>query len=83
MTNIQNLRKRIKSFSFFYTIEIEEASETILEDLEVSFLEGKISKNIVKNDCEMYDKYKARVDNFYEFTDDNNCKRVYNFILDI
>lgn len=33
-----------------YTIEIEEASETILEDLEVSFLEGKISKNIVKND---------------------------------
>ena len=40
-------------------------------------------KNIVKNDCEMYDKYKARVDNFYEFTDDNNCKRVYNFILDI
>ena len=33
-----------------YSIEIEEASDTILEDLEVSFLEGKISKNIVKND---------------------------------
>jgi len=40
-------------------------------------------KNIVKNNCEMYDKYKTRVDDFYEFTDDNNCKRVYNFILDI
>lgn len=33
-----------------YTIEIQEASETILEDLDISFLEGKISKNIVKND---------------------------------
>lgn len=33
-----------------YTVEIKEASETILEDLDVSFLEGKISKNIVKND---------------------------------
>ena len=29
------------------------------------------------NDC------KTRVDDFYEFTDDNNCKRVYKFILDI
>ena len=33
-----------------YTIEIQEASETILEDLDISFLEGKISKNIVRND---------------------------------
>lgn len=33
-----------------YIIEIEEASEDILEDLEISFVEGKISKNIVKND---------------------------------
>ena len=31
-------------------IEIEEASETIMDDLEISFVEGKISKNIVKND---------------------------------
>ncbi len=33
-----------------YIIEIQEASETILEDLDISFLEGKISKNIVRND---------------------------------
>ena len=33
-----------------YTIEIQEASETILEDLDISFLEGKINKNIVRND---------------------------------
>lgn len=33
-----------------YKIEIQEASETILEDLDISFLEGKISKNIVRND---------------------------------
>ena len=34
----------------YYIIDIDEASEEILEDLEISFLEGKISKNIVKND---------------------------------
>ena len=33
-----------------YTIEVQEASETIIEDLDISFLEGKISKNIVRND---------------------------------
>lgn len=34
----------------YYIIDIDEASEDILDDLEISFLEGKISKNIVKND---------------------------------
>ena len=33
-----------------YMIEIDESSETIMDDLEISFMEGKISKNIVKND---------------------------------
>ena len=33
-----------------YMIEIDDNSETIMDDLEISFLEGKISKNIVKND---------------------------------
>ena len=33
-----------------YMIEIGDDSETIMDDLEISFLEGKISKNIVKND---------------------------------
>lgn len=45
MTTKNNLRKHT-----VYSIEIDEASDTILEDLEVSFLEGKISKNIVRND---------------------------------
>ena len=34
----------------YYIIDIDEASEEIMDDLEISFLEGKISKNIVKND---------------------------------
>lgn len=33
-----------------YIINLDDASNMILEDLEISFLEGKISKNIVKND---------------------------------
>ncbi|MCR5185355.1 MAG: DNA-binding protein WhiA [Bacilli bacterium] len=34
----------------YYIITIDEASESIMDDLEISFLEGKISKNIVRND---------------------------------
>lgn len=33
-----------------YVITITDASESIIEDLDISFLEGKISKNIVRND---------------------------------
>ena len=33
-----------------YVITVSDASETIIEDLDISFLEGKISKNIVRND---------------------------------
>ena len=47
-SNKSNLAKNT-----IYTIEIQEASETIIEDLDISFLEGKISKNIVRNDDTM------------------------------
>ena len=36
----------------------------------------------VENDCVMEDKYKERVDTFFKFRDQNNCKRVYNWILE-
>ena len=42
--------KRNLDKSKSYMIEISDASEAIMDDLEISFLEGKISKNIVKND---------------------------------
>lgn len=42
--NKRNTKKKI------YQIKIDSASINIVEDLEISFLEGKISKNIVKND---------------------------------
>ena len=50
--NAELIVKERKSFtsSKSYMIEISDASETIMDDLEISFLEGKISKNIVKND---------------------------------
>lgn len=35
----------------------------------------------VESNCKMKDKYKKRVENFFEFNDKNNCRRVYNFIL--
>ena len=34
----------------------------------------------VNRDCEMKEMYKKRVDDFFEFQDKNNCRRVYNFI---
>ncbi|MBQ6731207.1 MAG: DNA-binding protein WhiA [Bacilli bacterium] len=50
--NAELIIKERKSFtqSKSYMIEISDASEAIMDDLEISFLEGKISKNIVKND---------------------------------
>lgn len=33
-----------------YTITVEDATQAIIDDLEISFMEGKISKNIVRND---------------------------------
>lgn len=34
----------------------------------------------VENDCEMKNQYIKRVDDFFEFRDKNNCKRVYEAI---
>ena len=34
----------------------------------------------VKNNCHMRDKYKQRVDKFFKYHDQNNCKRVYEWI---
>ena len=51
-TKAELIVKEKKNFSQSksYMIEIDENSETIMDDLDISFLEGKISKNIVKND---------------------------------
>lgn len=35
----------------------------------------------MQNDCVMEDEYKRRVDSFFKFTDRNNCKRVYEWLL--
>ena len=40
-------------------------------------------KTMIKNGCIMEEKYKERVDNFYAFTDRDNCKRVYDEITKI
>lgn len=37
----------------------------------------------IKNDCEMKEKYLKRVDDFFLYTDDNNCMRVYDAIKEI
>ena len=35
----------------------------------------------MENDCKMEDEYAARVDSFFKYTDKNNCKRVYEWLL--
>ena len=51
-TDVELIVKENQKFSKnkSYSILIDESSEGIMDDLEISFLEGKISKNIVKND---------------------------------
>jgi CDP-glycerol glycerophosphotransferase (TagB/SpsB family) len=45
-------------------------------------LVGKI-EGYLADDCRMEDKYINRVDNFFKFTDKNNCKRVYDCLYKI
>jgi len=37
----------------------------------------------IKNDCRMKDEYKEKVDNFFAYTDRNNCKRVYEATMEL
>lgn len=48
--NLITKKKRNLTKSMSYIIEVDQDSEDIISDLDISFLEGKISKNIVKND---------------------------------
>lgn len=38
-------------------------------------------KEYIKNDCKMEEEYKHKVDTFFKYTDKNNSKRVYEWIL--
>lgn len=38
-------------------------------------------KDYINNGCIMEEEYKNRVNKFFKFTDKNNCKRVYEWIL--
>ncbi len=35
----------------------------------------------IETDCEMEEKYKKRVDDFFKYNDRDNCKRIYDWIL--
>ena len=37
----------------------------------------------IKNDCKIKDKYSKRIEEFFLYTDKNNCKRVYDEIKKI
>lgn len=39
-------------------------------------------KDYLANNCKMKDVYTKRVEDFYKFTDKNNCKRVYEWIYE-
>lgn len=43
----------------------------------------KLIKEYLENDCEMKEIYKDRVDSFYKYDDKNNCKRIYDYILNM
>uniref|UniRef100_UPI00386F5507 CDP-glycerol glycerophosphotransferase family protein n=1 Tax=Methanobrevibacter sp. TaxID=66852 RepID=UPI00386F5507 len=43
----------------------------------------KLTNEYLTNDCEMKDIYRHRVDTFYKYNDKNNCRRVYDAILNL
>lgn len=43
----------------------------------------KLIEDYLKNKCRMKKKYENRVDSFYKYNDKNNCRRVYDEILNM
>jgi CDP-glycerol glycerophosphotransferase (TagB/SpsB family) len=71
-----------KSYHFkldYYNYETMGFGDTIAKHED---LIAKI-KFYIENNSEMEDKYKARVDSFFAYTDKNNRERVYSAIMDI
>lgn len=48
-------------------------------------LEGTVDRIIeyMESGCQLKDKYRERIDNFFAFNDQNNCQRVYEKILEL
>lgn len=48
-------------------------------------LEDTVNRIIeyMKNGCQLKDKYRQRIDNFFMFNDRNNCQRVYEKIMEL
>ncbi len=48
-------------------------------------LEGTVNRIIeyMENGCQLKDKYRQRIDNFFAFNDQNNCERVYQKIMEL
>lgn len=46
-------------------------------------LDDAVNKIIeyIKNDCQLKDTYRERIDRFFAFSDKNNCQRIYNEIM--
>lgn len=40
-------------------------------------------ENYLNTDCKMKEKYQNRVDTFYKYNDKNNCRRVYDAIINL
>ncbi|MBR4073444.1 MAG: CDP-glycerol glycerophosphotransferase family protein, partial [Clostridia bacterium] len=47
-------------------------------------LEGTVNRIIeyMENDCQLKEKYRERIDNFFAFNDKNNCERLYNRLIE-
>lgn len=47
-------------------------------------LEGTVNRIIeyMQNDCQLKDKYRKRIDDFFAYHDQNNCERVYNKLIE-
>lgn len=43
----------------------------------------QLIREYLENDCKMKEVYKDRVDTFYKYNDKNNCKRIYDAILNL
>ena len=70
--NEYNYQKGYFDFDTMGFGEVLHDEELLIEKIE----------ELTTNGCKMDDKYKLRVKQFFKYSDKDNCKRVYEWILD-
>ena len=63
-------------YESYFDYEAKGFGEVVYKEKELN----RLIKSYIENGCVMKEKYSMRVEEFFEYIDKDNCKRVYEWI---